>query len=156
MKFALLRGNESKQPNSCGTWPIISSVKIQGSFIDRVTGEGHLRSCEFISSLLPINHDTMVLKTCKRYQTVRLIKTRRLPCIMTNIPAPYWVMTWPRHEVKFKLTYDVSHGREKHNGANPTSLPFLVQKLYRLQFWRHFIFDDLWWPQYWPDPKMFL
>ena len=36
------------------------------------------------------------------------------------------------------------------------SLSFLVQKLYRLQFPRHFIFDGLWWPQYWLDPTHFL
>ena len=41
--------------------------------------------------------------------------------------------------------------RKKHNGANPMFLSLLVQKLYRLQFPRYFIFDDLCWPQYWPD-----
>ena len=34
------------------------------------------------------------------------------------------------------------------------SLSLLVQKFYRLQFPRHSIFDDLWWPQYWPDQKI--
>ena len=41
------------------------------------THSGPKRSCEVISSLLPINHDTMVLKTCEGYQTARLVKTRR-------------------------------------------------------------------------------
>ena len=115
-------------------WRIISSVMIQVSFTDRHTGKGHLRSCEVISSLLPINHNTMMLKTCKRYQTAHLVKTRRLTCNMTITPAPYWVMTWPRPEVKFKLTNESHHTRfessrrENHNGANPMSI-FLSSKV---------------------------
>ena len=95
-------------PILSGLWRIISSVMIV-SFTDRDTRKGHLRSCEVISSLLPINHDTMVLKTYKWYQTARLVKTSRLTCNMTITPAPNWVMTRPRPEVKFKLSYEGHH-----------------------------------------------
>ena len=88
---------------------IILSVMIQVSFTDRDTGKGHLRSCEVISSSLPINHDIMMLKTFKLYQTARLVKTRRLTCNMTINFAPYWVMTWPRPDIKFNLIYEGHH-----------------------------------------------
>ena len=131
---------------------------IQVSFTDRGTGKGDLRPCEVIHSLLPINQYMVVLKTCKWRQTVRLVKTRRLICSMTIIPAPYWVMTWGQVKIDLEnssCTSFESSWRDKHNGANPMSVSFLVRKLYRLQFPRHFIFNYLWWPKYWPDPKMF-
>ena len=51
----------------------------------------------------------MMLKTFKWYQTARLVKMRRLTCNMTTNFAPYWVMTWPRPDVKFNLTYEGHH-----------------------------------------------
>ena len=143
LKCALLRVNESKPPNSFRIMTDYLFCDDPGVTYWQGHRKGHLRSCDVISSLLPINHDMMVLNTSKRYQTSRLVKTRRLTCSMTITPASYWVMTWPRPEVKFKLTYwspktyespkkVESSRREKHNGANPMSLYFLVPKLYRL------------------------
>ena len=91
-------------PILSGLWRMISSVMIQVSFIDMDTGKGHLRSCEVISSLLPINHDTMVLRTCKRYQTARLVKTRRLTCSMTISPAPT-IGSWPDLDLRSSLNW---------------------------------------------------
>ena len=142
LKCAQLRVNGSKPPNSFSIMTDYLICDDPGVTYWQGHRERSSDVMEVISSLLPINHDTMVLKTCKRYQTARLVKTRRLKCSMTIIPAPHWVMTWPRPEVKFKLSYG-SHNvhtcfessrREKHNGANPMSLSVLVQKLYRLQF----------------------
>ena len=72
---------------------IILSVMIHVSLTEWGTGKGHLRSYEVINSLLPKSHGVMMLKTCKSYQTARLVKTRRLICNMPITPAHYWVMT---------------------------------------------------------------
>ena len=92
-------------PIISGIWQLISSVMIQVSFTNRVNGKGHLRSCEVISSLLPINRDTMVLKTCKRYQTARLVKTRRLTCNMTITPAP--IGSWSDLDLSSSLNWSM-------------------------------------------------
>ena len=131
---------------------------IQVSFTDRDTGKGHLRSCEVISSSLPINHDMMVLKTCKWYQTVSLVKTRRLTCNMTITPAP--IGSWPDRDLRSSLNWPMKVimyifrivSTRKTQWCQSHFSIFLVQKLFRLQFLRHVIFDDFWWPQLWPDP----
>ena len=71
----------------------------------------------------------MVLKTCTRYETARLVKTRRLTCNMTIIPAPYWVMTCPRPEVKFKLTH-ISHYVHLSNRLDERNTVVLILGLY--------------------------
>ena len=75
----------------------------------------------------------MVLKTCKRYQTARLFKTRHLTCNMTITPAPYWVMARPRPEVKFKLPYE-SHHVHVSNYLDERSTLVLIPCLYLSKF----------------------
>ena len=51
----------------------------------------------------------MILKTCKWYQTARLVKTRHLICNMPITPAHYWMK--PDFVIKssFELTYEDHH-----------------------------------------------
>ena len=140
-----LRKWVKNHPFLSGLWRIISSVMILVSFTDRDTRQGHLRSCEVISSLLPINHDTMVLKTCKRYQL--LVWSRRVVWHAKWLSSPPPTGSWPDLDLmsslndlwKSSCTCFESSRREKHNDANPLSLSFLVQKWYKLKFPRHFI-----------------
>ena len=79
---------------------------------------------------------------------------------------PHWWMTWPWPRVKFHIdlwvsshTYFASPRRKQqkmYSLCSMLSLCFLIQKLYKKLIPKHFIVDDLWWPQYWPDPKMFM
>ena len=79
----------------------------------------------------------MVLKTCKWYQTARLVKTRRLVCSMT-IPHNL-IGEWPDLDLwsKFKLTCEchrilISHRLDESNkNVVIVCLCFLVQKLYK-------------------------
>ena len=105
LKCLLLRVNESKPPNS---FSIIG------------TGKGHLRSCNVINCFFLINRDIMILKTCKWYQTARLVKARRLVCSMT-IPHNL-VGEWPDLDLgsNFKLTCEyqrilISHRLDESN-----------------------------------------
>ena len=62
-------------------------------FTVRGTGRDYLRSCEVINSFWPINHEMIVLKTCKWHQTDCLVMTRQLVPSMTFLGQ------------LFKLTY---------------------------------------------------
>ena len=88
LKWAQLRVNESKPPNSFRIMTDYLICDDPGVTYWQGHRERSSEVMEVISSLLPINHDTMVLKTCKRYQTARLVKTRRLTCNMTITPPP--------------------------------------------------------------------
>ena len=108
LKCAKLRVNESKPPNSFRIMTDYLICDDPGVTYWQGHRERSSEVMEVIRSWLPINHDTMVLKTCKWYQTVRLVKTRRLLCSMaitTNIRS------WPDIDLRssFKLTYESHH-----------------------------------------------
>ena len=119
-------------------WKIISSVMILVPLIDRnrITGKGYLRSYDIISCFF-INHDTMVLNTCKGYQTPHLVKARRLVCSMT---IPHLIGEWPGLDLgsNFTLTcgchrIPISHRLDESSKKCINFMPlcFLVQKLYK-------------------------
>ena len=73
LQCILLRVNESNPPNCFRSMTYYLICNDPGGISWQGTGKSHLRSCEVINSFWPINHDMMVLKTCKWYQTARLV-----------------------------------------------------------------------------------
>ena len=104
LKCLLLRVSESKPPNY---FSIMEDYLI-GDDPGAAYWQGHReRSSEVMwrhKSFLSIRHDMMVLKTCKWYQTARLVKPRRLVCSMTI--SHNLVGEWPGLDLgsNFKLT----------------------------------------------------
>ena len=75
------------------------------------TGKGHLRSYEVINSFLLIDHDVIVLKTCRWYQTACLVMKRRLIYDVTflghgmTLLGQILKMTYQGHQVQSVLNY---------------------------------------------------
>ena len=71
-------------------------------------------------------------------------------------------MTWPWPRVKFQIdlwmsshTYFASPRREQQTMYKLYVSMFLSSKVIYVTYSKTFIVDELWWPQYWPDSKMF-
>ena len=140
LKCLLLRVNESKPPNSVS----IVEDYFNGNDAGDAYWQGHReRSSEVMwhhKSFFSINHDMMVLKTCKWYipncspgQGVSIGMQH------DHTPQPHWWMTWPWPRVKFPVdlwmsshTYFASPRREQRKCIIIfLFICFLVQKLHK-------------------------
>ena len=109
---------------------------------------------------LPLIFDRIELEQCGWSQCIPLAETHRLIC---NMAYPGHDVTSSDLDLRSNFDLDFPRStciyldasrREEHDGGRIISLAFLVQKLLAKNNLFHLTFDDLWWPQYWPERKL--